>query len=198
MTHETGISRYNIQGDSIKIRGIVEIKNGDNVIIAENKFTQSMLAWFANMCGINYVYGPCCIISYWNISTYAWDIYIGQDQSTPTAYNTTVLVSPIGTSPGMPANSRSGSTSNPSGGVFRTIYAATWNPYAVSGTVGEMALYLSVKDVLQPFGWGIQTGSTETKKLVSRLSAADGNFPPFSINEANPLSIAWTIQLGFI
>lgn len=190
-----------ILGDSIKIRGFVEIRNGNDVIRAENKFTQSMLAWLNNMCSIYSVSSSNLGSYYWFISSSAWDIYIGTDLGTPTAYNTAVLVSPIGNPPGTSANSKNASTNSPSGGIFNIVYSATWNAGIVSGTVGEMALYMRVKDTLQPFGWSLvlSTGShiTETEKLISRLSAADGNFQSFTINEANPLVITWTVSFSF-
>lgn len=190
-----------ILGDSIKIRGFVEIRNGDKVIHAENKFTQSMLAWLNNMCSIYSVSSSNLGSYYWFVSSSAWDIYIGTDQGTSTLYNTIALVSPIGTSPGTPANSKNASMGSPSGGIFNIVYSATWNAGTVSGTVGEMALYMRVKDTLQPFGWSLvlNTGLniTETEKLISRLSAADGNFSSFFINEANPLVITWTVSFSF-
>ena len=185
-------------GDSIKIRGFVDIKNGDRIIHAENKFVQSMLAWLTNICGINNVRG-LATNNYWYVPTSDWKIYIGSNQTTPTAYNTTVLTSPIGVSPGTPPSSKSGNTTNPSNGVFKIIFVATWDPGAVTGTVGEMALYMRVRNALQSFGWTIDMNGiiTETTQLVSRLASADGAFSPFVINTANPLSIAWTVQFSF-
>lgn len=180
--------------ESIKIKGIVEIINGDTHIIAENKFVQSMLIWLTNITSVSSLNLPANMLNHWGISTYSWDIYLGTDTSTPTVYNTTVLTSPIGTTPGTAAAIKVGSTTNPSSGVYRTIFTATWNAGAVSGTVGEMALYLSVKSTLQAFGWGWSGSVNETKQLVSRLAAADGSMTPFLINTANPLTMNWTVQ----
>jgi hypothetical protein len=179
--------------ESIKIKGIVEIINGDTHIVAENKFVQTMLIWLTNMTSISYASLAANMTLRWNISTYNWDIYLGTNTTTPTSYNTTALTSPIGTAPGTVADIKLGSTTNPSSGIFRTIFTTTWNAGAVSGTVGEMALYLSVKSTLQAFGWG-SSSVTETKQLVSRLAAADGSLTPFAINPANPLTMNWTVQ----
>jgi hypothetical protein len=140
----------------------------------------------------------------WGISTYAYDVYIGTNTTTPTSYNTIVLASPIGTAPGTAANIKTGSTSNPSNGVFRVTFSTTWNAGTVSGTVGEMALYLTLRSTLQSFGWTILSSGEnhygsfqETKQLVSRLAAADGTLTPFIINTINPLTINWTVQFNF-
>lgn len=183
--------------DNIKIRGIVEIINSDNRIITENKFVQSMLAWLCNMTSFsNY---SCAGSGTWNLSTSAWDIYLGTDQGAITNYNTTILSTPVGGGTGTAANIKTGSTSNPSNGVFRVTFTATWNPGVLgSPTIGEMALYLSIKNSLQSFGWGQPYGSaTETKQLVSRLAVADGALTAFTINPINPVTINWTIQYSF-
>jgi hypothetical protein len=188
--------------ESIKIKGLVEIINGDTYIVAENKFVQNMLIRLVNMTTMsrfndNFGGGT------WGMSTYAWDVYIGTDTTTGTVYNTPSLSNPIGTTPGTAANIKTGSTSNPSNGVFRVTFSTTWNPGTVSGTVGEMALYLSVKSTLQSFGWTLLASSIgygsfqETKQLVSRLAAADGTLTPFIINTINPLTINWTVQFNF-
>lgn len=184
-----------LKPDSVKIRGIVEIKNGDKIIHAENRFVQSMLVWLTNFCSINYAY-PTSNSKNKYISTSAWDIYCGTDTNTSTLYNTTVLTSPIGTSPGTPANSKSGGTTNPANGIFNVTYSATWPAGSISGTVGEIGLYLSVLGTLQPFGWVYQINNTsEPKVLVSRLSVTDtGGFSQFTIDTQFPLVISWTIQ----
>lgn len=183
--------------DNIKIRGIVEIINGDNRITAENKFVQSMLAWLCNMTSFSYF--SCAGSGYWYLSTYAWDIYLGTDTTTITNYNTSVLTTSVGGAPGTVAAIKTGSTSNPSNGVFRVTFTATWNPNVLgSPTIGEMALYLSVRNTLQPFGWyEPYGGGTETKQLVSRLAVADGAITPFTINPVNPITVNWTIQYSY-
>lgn len=182
--------------ESIKIRGIVEIINGDTHIIAENKFVQSMIIWLTNMTSVSSLNLQANMGLRWNVSTYNWDIYLGTNTTTQTSYNTTALTSPIGTSPGTMADIKLGSTTNPLNGVFRTIFTCTWNAGTISGTVGEMALYLSVRSTLQAFGWSqsFNPSISETKQLVSRLSVADGSLSPFTINTVNPLTMNWTVQ----
>ena len=178
--------------DSIKIQGFVDIQNGDTHIKAKNKFTQSLLKHIMNFisCANNTTYVNMAL------GTFSYNMYIGTDTTTPTAYNTTVLTSPIGTSPGTGPNILSGSSTNPLTGIFKVIVTATWNAGTVTGTVGEMALYLNAFDTLQGFGWNAQATQTGNR-LACRLAVADGDFSAFTINPSNPLIISWTIQLSF-
>lgn len=196
MQIETEIKK-DVNLNEINVEGFVEIINGDNKIKAKNKLVQSMLAWFANMTSI---YGPSFggAGAGWSLGTNGYQMYIGTDTTTPTLYNATVLTSPIGTSPGLAPNSTGGSVTNPSNGVFRILFSTTWDAGTISGTVGEMALYLKVKGTLQGFQWNTYvSGTSETLQLISRLAAADGAFTPFVINTANPLTINWTMQFSF-
>jgi hypothetical protein len=181
--------------DTIKMEGFVRIQNGDACIKAKNKFVQTTLQHITNMIAgygwatsANAIYGP--------IRNYS--MYIGSDTNTPTEYNTTALTTPIGTNPGTVPTTINGGVSNPSNGVFNMVITATWNPGTVSGTVGEMALYLNMYPTgnLRAFQWATSYISPSAI-MASRLSAADGNFSAFPINTSNPLSIAWTIQLTF-
>jgi len=129
---------------------------------------------------------------------YLKNIYLGTDIAIPTAYNTTALTFPIGIAPGTAPNTLIGSTSNPSNGVFQITMTATWNSGTVSGTVGEIALYLNVLTAgnLKAFGWSAnyQPGAAI---LASRLSVADGSFEAFLIDDTKPLVVTWTLQVIF-
>lgn len=184
--------------DTVKIKGFVEIKNGDTIIKAENKFVQTTLQLIINWLSMTHV--P----TNWNVGsygpTYIYNMYIGTDITTATLFNTSALISPIGTAPGTAPNAKGGVTSNPSNGVFRIIITATWNAGTVSGMVGEMALYLNLLSAptnLKVYGWSDVVQPTSAV-LASRLAVADGAFSPFTINTANPLTITWTIQLSFV
>lgn len=181
--------------NEINLEGIVEIINGDKRVVGKNKLVQNMLIWFNNITSSNFMYS----VNGYFIVTNGWKMYLGTDTTTTTKYNTTVLTTPIGTSPGTAPNSTGGSTTNPSNGVFRVMFSATWNANTVSGTIGEMALYLGIRTSLEGFNWNMSTAGpvTETPKMASRLAAADGAFTPFAINTANPLTVNWTMQFSF-
>lgn len=186
-----------IKENIIKIEGFVEIRNGDTIIKAKNKFVQTILQHILNWLSMYYVPSSQII----NGPTYNYNMYIGTDMTTPTAYNTSVLISPIGTVPGTAPNSRSGNVTNPSVSIYRMIITMEWNAGTVSGTVGEIALYLNMLPApanRMPYQWAMDyTYQYNTPVLVSRLAVADGTFSSFTINTANPLTIVWTIQLSF-
>lgn len=197
MTSDTEIKGNIIEG-IIEIKGFVEIRNGDAIVKAENKFVQTTLQLIMNWLSLTHT--PANMNNSGQGPMNIYNIYIGSDLATPTLYDTTVLTLPIGTAPGTAPNAKGGTTSNPSNGVFRTIITATWNPGTVSGIVGEMALYLnlySAPTYLKTFGWS-EIYQPPIAVLASRLAVADGAFSSFAINTANPLTITWTIQFSFV
>ena len=188
-------------GDSIKIVGEVEIRNGDTVIKAKNRFVQTMLQHICNMMslaninsgpGVTGIQGPMQPPLYTHM-------YLGTDTTTPTVYNATALASPIGAPPGTAENIFIGSTSNPSNGVFQITMSATWNAGTVIGTVGELALYLLVLPAgnLRAFQWTTSLNPLGGGVLASRLSVADGSFPAFVIDNTKPLAVTWTLKVSF-
>jgi hypothetical protein len=118
---------------------------------------------------------------------------LGTNTTTPTNISMTALVTPIGTAPGTKPNSQAGSTAALSNGASVT-YTSTWNAGTVSGTVGEIGLYLYIQSTLAAFGAGTISPSAV---FASRLSVADGDFTAFTINTAAPLTINWTVQFTF-
>jgi hypothetical protein len=120
-------------------------------------------------------------------------IVLGTNTTTPTTASMTQLVSPIGPAPGTKANTQTGLTGTLSDGYY-VIYQATWNPNTVSGTVGEVGLYLKGYPTLFNFGQ-VQSGATIF--LFSRLSAADGDFSPQTINTSDPFTVNWQLSFTF-
>ena len=175
--------------ESIKIRGIVEIKNGKTHIVAENHFTDEMMKMLVSFLAAkaeDQVDRP--------LPTSSWNMYIGTDTDTATTHSMTQLVSPIGTAPGTEPNSKSGALTNPSPGVWRVVYSATWDAGTVSGTVGEVALYLTTTDhfSFEDSNWYCNAGAN----MVSRLSVADSAFSAFTIDESKPFTVTWTIEIS--
>ena len=198
-------------GDSIKILGEVEIRNGDTVIKAKNKFVQTILQHITNALSNSVLYGGGG-----GFPTDGWHgptdstvggpkMYVGTDIAQVTLYNTAALTTPIGGAPGTAPNLVIGNTSNPSNGVFQMSITATWNAETLPGnpTIGEMALYLNVYPApanLKAFGWSIVFGSPYSPgavALASRLSVADGSFVAFVVDSTKPLAITWTITVSF-
>ena len=185
--------------NEINIGGFVEIINGDTHLQEQqNKLVQTMYAWFSNMTSCSALVHSSNSNDTWSLMTNGYQMYLGTDMITPTLYNTTVLTSPIGTAPGTAPNTTGGTVTNPSTVVFRILFSATWNAYTVSGTVGEMALYLRLmSSAIQGFGWTKYVPATEPLQLASRLAVADGSMSSFAINNAAPLTVNWIIQFSY-
>jgi hypothetical protein len=184
------VKRGGVNLGEIRIRGIVDIQNGKYHQRARNHFVGAMLNGLINFLAFTGTISN-------GYAAYGWTglngyMVLGTNTTTPTNISMTSLVSPIGTAPGTKPNSQVGSTAALSNGASVT-YTATWNAGTVSGTVGEIGIYLYVDNTLRTFG---STPSPATT-FASRLSVADGDFTSFTINTAAPLTINWTIQFTF-
>lgn len=194
--------------DSIVIKGYVTIWQGegkDKKIICRRKenhwVDQGMRGLISALIGWRiYVQTQSArYISFW---CYSPAMYLGTDTVTATTHAMTALTSPIGASPGTAPNSMNGvDLSNPSAGVFKAAVIAQWLAGTVSGTVGELALYL------RPFtdlavGWykTIPYGSGDwsySRIMVSRLSEADTDFSSFVIAPSKSLTVQWELEVSF-
>jgi len=192
------MEEYNIEkayvGDFIGIRGTVKIENGEHIVVGRNHWVAQGLETIGSylvagtsvqICGnAGGIYDACT----------NWNIYIGSDTSTPTTVSTTALAAPIGTTPGTRPNTASYSGVYYSSSTTPVVltYVATWNAGTVSGTLGEVGLYLTINTS------GLANGTTATNPgLASRLSAADGSFTAFTINTAAALTVTWTVGLVY-
>lgn len=133
------------------------------------------------------------------LPSYGWTsknsyMVIGSNTTTGNTASMANLVAPIGTSPGTKPNTQSIANANPSPGVYNVTYTGTWNAGTVSGTCGEIGLYLYGLNSLSAFGsdWNLTT-----VYLWLRLCHADGHFTAFTINASNNLTLAVTITFTF-
>jgi len=185
----------------IRLYGLVTIRQGDKVLVdkAFNHWVDAGLRGLMSaLVGDHIVLTADAtnIIYFWNQD---WSIYLGSDTETPTTPGMTSLVSPIGTAPGTPPDTKSGTVHDGSAdGDWYATYIATWNAGTVSGTVGELALYLR-PFTSTSFGWVLSRSSTYYVPLamVSRLSSADLDFSSFVINETVPLTVEWEVHFTF-
>jgi hypothetical protein len=178
------------------VEGFVEISNGNTHIRSKNSVVDQGLIGIINyLSGATFGGGGSSQggSSGWYSMGNSY-IVIGQNTSTGTLHSTTALTTPIGGAPGTKPNSQVGVQSNPLAGQFQIQWTATWNPGTVSGTLGEVGLYLYIVNTLLSFG---ATGMGGTTLLFSRMASADGKFTSFSINTAVPLSIAWTFLVTY-
>jgi hypothetical protein len=187
--------------DRILIKGLVTVWQGEGkdkkilVRKAENHWVDQGLRGLLSALVLNYVrhpqYGPDFLIWVYNPA-----MYLGQDTATLTTHGMTALVTPIGAAPGTGPNSISGADrTNPATGEWRTSLTAIWYSGTISGTVGEMALYLRPFTNIT-FRW-TSDGGTLNSLMVSRLSAADGDFTSFAIDTTKSLTVQWEIVITF-
>jgi len=193
-TEENNIEKASVD-DFIGIRGTVKIENGEHIAIGRNHWVGQGLELIGayliqtiNASGQT-AQGPAT----------NWNMYIGSNTTAVTTVSMASLVSPIGTSPGTAPNSKSVS------GVYHATsttpvvisYVATWNAGAVSGTLGEVGLYLF--DYYYSINQKPLTNEAYASNpaFVSRLSAADGSFTAFTINTAAALTVTWNISLVY-
>ncbi|MFQ5906510.1 MAG: hypothetical protein ACE5JA_08050 [bacterium] len=178
--------------ENIKITGIVRIIQGEKVVVeARNHFVnQGLMALISLLCISYHGHASYAPAREWTTTRAYCGIRLGSDTTTPTAAIMEDLISALG---GW-ASSASLSRSNPSPGVYQVTYTSTWNAGAVSGTIGEVGLFLYIWDTLQPAGGNSLTPS---KRLASRLSVADGDFTAYTIDTALPLTVQWIIQFSF-
>jgi len=197
------MEEYNIEkayvGDFIGIRGTVKIENGEHIVIGRNHWVAQGLetiGTFLMSNGYAYLSGN---IWYGGNNTiygavYNWNMYIGSDTSNATTVSMTSLVSSIGTAPGTAPNTKSYSGAYYSTSTTPVVltWVATWNAGTVSGTIGEVGLYLFINTNNLTNG-----ASASNPGLASRLSAADGSFTAFTINTAAALTVTWTVSLVY-
>ena len=167
--------------DTLSLVGIVVIENGENKVIGRNHWVGQGLETIGS-----YLVGGAG-------DGAASNIYIGSDTLIPTTVSMTGLISPIGSSPGTAPNTFNVSYSiNTNATIPATVvYNAIWNAGTVSGTLGEVGLYLQ--------GYGGLSGSTYATNpgLGARMAAADGTFTPFVINTSVALNISWFIRFVY-
>lgn len=116
--------------------------------------------------------------------TDSWYIRLGTDTTTSTTPDLTALVSEITTNP----NSKTGESSDLGNGKFEIKYVCTWHAGTVSGTIGELGLYL-YQETNIPSGSGTE--------LCNRLSSADGEISSFTIDDSKSLTIEWRVIYEF-
>lgn len=132
-------------------------------------------------------------ISWTGKTTY---MVIGSNTTTGNTASMTTLTTPIGTPPGTRANTQSFATSTVAVGSYRVSYVATWNAGTVSGTLGEIGLFLHCPwNTMSAFSsWDYRNTNIY---MVARLNSYDGHFASFTIDAAKALTITWNITFTF-
>jgi hypothetical protein len=165
---------------SLKLFGEVEIENGDTKINRRNHFVGTGLGTLAAFIGST---SGASV----NTTTSNWYILLGLDTTTATNVTMSSLAKPILTQPNVKL--ASGSYISGSTNAVSVRYASVWFPGTVSGTIGEVGLYLTLSGGYYPIG---------NPGMVARLSVADGSFTAFKVDISKTLAIYWDINLVYV
>ena len=187
---KTRVEDQHIEIDArVLVSGHVRIENGDTVIEGENKSTSRLLRDLVNFIGGQSFADNNGICNYyWNNTGFNY-VYLGTDTTTPTNASSDALIAPIGS----PTKcSTITSTAWTTGNAYNVQWMATFNPGTVSGTVGEMALYIRCGGAtLISFGG---TMSMDNGGMVARYAVADSEFTAFAIDATKPVVVVWTFK----
>jgi len=183
---------------TIKIRGFVTIKQGEKVVIKKtiNHFVDAGLKGLISTIIAKNMSTTQSKTALWYLWQYGWQVYLGQDTTTPTTTGMTSLQDQIGGAP----NGRNITVKNGAAdGIYHVKYIATWNAGTLpAATLGEAGLYLRAPDKTT-FQWILAGTVTYNPSLVmvSRLSEADTDFSSFVIDDTEPLVAEWTVEMSF-
>lgn len=173
---------------NVNIQGLVTIKNGDEVVIDKipNHFVNHGLLGIMSMV--------CCKTGSGSLPSNGWKMYLGRDTTTPTRPDMTQLVDPIFDGLGVPPTWQTMFIyDGTSTGQWRITYRGIWREGTIEGTIGEAALYLTMWN---PTGFQWTTASSSLS-MASRLSVADTDFKPHTIDPTNTLTIDWDVNFNF-
>jgi hypothetical protein len=193
---------WGVSMSGIIFQGLVSVNQDNSVIFtdAKNKFTPEGMKLFISF----FNYSGCGGTSGYSnggayFPAYNWQMYLGTGAAATTS-GMTSLASPIGTTPGTVPNVTAITFKDGSSdGIWDIIYSATWNSGTVTGTVAEMALYLT-KFSASTYGFSNLTQNSTLdsgRAMMSRLCTGDGEFSGFTIDNTKPLTIDWKIRFTF-
>ena len=185
----------NTSGDKLLITEQYVVKSGKKILFAtKGHIVNAGLMMLGNFFALNTTSVSGLMPAYnWGSMTSYIQLGTGGSVTSPT---TTALTTPLVTK----ANSQSGSFTNPSNGVYKVNFTATWNAGSITAiTVTEMGLWLqSFMDITTMQVFGANTGTNvQNIFFFSRISAADGDFTSFLVNTSVPLTITWTLTFQY-
>jgi hypothetical protein len=164
----------------LKLFGKVEIENGNTKINGRNHWVgtglETLAAFIGSTSGASV-----------NVTTSKWYMLLGSDTTTPTNVTMSSITTPISKQPNI--NLVSGSYFSGSTSAVLIRYTSVWLPGTVSGTIGEVGLYLTLSGGYYPVG---------NPGMVARFSVADGSFNAFTVDTNKTLNINWDINLVYI
>lgn len=183
----------NLGGHRVIAIGEVIVRQGDEVVAhGYNKIVGQGLRHIINAIG-GASGGTFCTLTATNTAPYgitaagASAIRLGIGTGS-TVDGTTTLVNQNGTAP----NTVSQTYDTPATSTYRFRLTATWNAGTLPAiTVTEIGIFGAVAASLGASGNSINYG------MFSRMSSTDGEFTPFTVNTAVPLSVEWRVSITF-
>ncbi len=189
----------NTNGDKLMVTEQYVIKSGNKILFAtKGHIVNAGLMMLGNFFDCSYLGNASsnAMLPAYNFASLNSYIQLGTGGNVTTA-TTTALTTPVAAK----ANSQSGSYTNPSNGVYKVNYTATWNAGSLTAlTITEMGLWLNLFSnitTMQTFGAIPSEYGTAQAFFFSRISVADGDFASFVVNTAVPLTITWTLTFQY-
>lgn len=171
------------------IQGKVTMKSGDKIIFQNktNHFVDHALLGIMSILASK--------TASINLPTYTWNIIVGTDTTTLTTHNMTDLVAPIqnegvSIAPNIKNVFLLDDSANNHWGI---TFNAIWNAGTISGTIGEMGLWLLMPNNTT-FQW---TSNTPVSGMASRLSVADSDISAILIDDTTITTLDWDIDFQF-
>jgi len=183
--------------DRVKITGRVTILQDGELVYKEipNKWVNYGLRGLCSfMCG-NYITSAGSQYAYmWSGSsqTNGLNIRVGTNTATATTFSLTELVTPVTVNPTTMTGS---AVTNAAAGIWNITFTAYWNAGLITGTIGEVGLYLAPIDNINA-NWTESGATGKTQRMVSRISVADGNFTAFTPDVNKTLVIEWKVGVS--
>lgn len=183
--------------DHVRIRGTVIIRNGNRIVVAQNRIVSQgmrlLMTWLFSVSNVNNYGGGSILFS---TQTVYSRMRFGSDTTHATTEDMIALSNEITTD----RNTAGVTLSKVASGQYRVAWVSTWNAGTVSGTLGEVGLFLTgitpYADASLPLT-NQSPSVSSSPYLFSRLSSASGDFASFTINAAVPLTIEWRLEFTF-
>jgi hypothetical protein len=165
--------------------------------VTDGKFLRPFLYNLINSSTSSWDAGDYTLLSRsWGSKT-TWMV-IGQNTTIGNnILTTTGLTTPINTGgTGTVPNTQTLATSNPSNGVYKCTWSASWNAgiIAAGSTLGEIGLYLYGRAQLDAMYFA---GQGQGAYFSARMNVKDGHFNSVAIDSTKPLTIVWTVTMTF-
>jgi len=183
----------------ISIIGEVTLTNGTTVWDNHrNHFVGSALLGFLSLTLFNQITSAgSSVTRHFYLPASDWTMFLGSDIETPTTASTTTLAQPPTNETTEPSQKQIFTTDGSSTGVWSATYRTVWNQGTIAGTIGEVGLFMRMPTNTE-IGWNISnTTYTPSRVMVSRLSVADSDIEPHTIDTTNPLILDWKVTFSF-